>query len=82
MVDTTLLGPDSKVERFSDGSIYIIIAGTKEKISEKLYQTFFQYNMKRVDSSYIPSGLVSQMREDEEETIEWGDMDPSFVRML
>ena len=80
--DTTLLGPDSMVERFSDGSIYVTTAGTKEKISEMLYQTFLEQNMKRVASSSVPTALASQMDEDEEEPIEWGDMDRLFARML
>ena len=82
VVDTTLLRPDSKVERPSDGNIYVTTAGTKEKISKMLYQIFLKQNLKRVASSSIPTALASQMEEDEEEPIEWGDMDPSFARML
>ena len=46
VVDTTLLGPDSMVEKFSDGSIYVTTAGTKEKNSVMLYQIFFKQNMR------------------------------------
>ena len=82
VVDTILLGPDSKVEKFSDRKIYVTTSGTQERISDMLYQTFLKQNMKRVASSSIPTGLASQMEEDETEPIEWGDMDPSFARML
>ena len=82
LVDTILLGPDSKVEKFSDGKIYVTTAGTQERISEMLYQTFPKQNMNRVASSSIPTGLSSQMEEDDTEPIEWGDMDLSFARML
>ena len=82
VVDTILLGPDSKVEKFSDGKIYVTTSGTQEIISQMPYQTFLKQNMKRVASSSIPTGLASQMEEDESEPIDWGDMDPSFARML
>ena len=82
LIDSTLLGPDSKVEKFSDGKIYVTTAGSTEEISEMLYQTLLHQNMKRVASSSIPTGLASHMEEDDSEPIEWGDMDPAFARML
>ena len=82
LIDTILLGPDSKVEKYSDGKIIVTTGGTQEIISEMLYQTFLKQNRKRVASSSIPTGLASQMEEDDSEPIEWGDMDPSFARML
>ena len=48
VVDTILLGPDSKVEKFSDRKIYVTTSGTQERISDMLYQTFLKQNMKRV----------------------------------
>ena len=73
VVDTILLGPDSKLEESSGGTIYVTTSGTKERISEMLYQTFLKQNMKRVASSSIPTGLASQMEEDDVEPIDWGD---------
>ena len=61
--------------------IYVTTAGTKEQISEPLYQVFLKQNLKRVASSTVPTALASQPDEDEE-PIEWGDMDPAFSRML
>ena len=80
-LDKVILGPDSYVEKFSDGKIYVMTAGNKEQISEALYQVFLKQNLKRVASSTVPTGLASQ-RDEEEEPIEWGDMDPSFSKML
>ena len=82
IIDSTLLGPDSKVEKNSDGKIYVTTAGNTEEISEMLYQTLLHQNMKRVASSSIPTGLASHMEEDDSEPIEWGDMDPAFARLL
>ena len=70
LIDTILLGPDSKVEKYSDGKIIVTTGGTQEIISELLYQTFLKQNMKRVASSSIPTGLASQMEEDDSEPIE------------
>ena len=80
IIDSTLLGLDSKVEKFSDGKIYVTTAGNTEEISEMLYQTLLHQNMKRVASSSIPTGLASHI--DDSEPIEWGDMDPAFARLL
>ena len=80
-MDKVILGPDSYVEKFTDGKIYVTTAGTKEQISEPLYQVFLKQNLKRVASSTVPTASASQPDEDEE-PIEWGDMDPSFSRML
>ena len=38
--------------------------------------------MKGVASSTVPAAFASQMEKNDEEPIEWGDMDPSFARML
>ena len=81
VADKVILGPDPYVEKFTDGKIYVTTAGTKEQISEPLYQVFLKQNLKRVASSTVPTALASQPDEDEE-PIEWGDMDPSFSRML
>ena len=80
-VDKVILGPDSYVEKFSDGKIYVMTAGNQEQISEALYQVFLKQNLERVASSTVPTGLASQPEEDDE-PIEWGDMDPSFSKML
>ena len=81
IMDKVILGPDSFVEKFTDGKIYVTTAGTKEQISEALYQVFLKQSLKRVASSTVPTALASQPDDDEEPT-EWGDMDPSFSRML
>ena len=46
VVDKAVLGPDSFIEKFSDETIYVTNAGSRETISELWYETFRRQNPK------------------------------------
>ena len=81
VVDKAILGPDSYVEKFSDGKFTLPTQAPESTSQNSFCQTFLKQTQKRVASSTVPTALASQPDEDEE-PIEWGDMGPSFSRML
>ena len=81
VTEHTIIGANSFVERFSDGTIYVTTDGKKEPIDEVLYKVLMQNNSTKSVASSAFTGGASAMEEDTE-PIEWGDMDPAFRSLL